>query len=490
MSNRRTLFKLSPLVACASMFFAQHAAAHGYLSEPPSRNLLCSSHAGKAQNFNCGQVTWEPQSVEGKQGFPQAGAPDGQIASGGISQFSELNAQSVDRWKINDIKQGAHNFKWVFTAPHKTKDFKYYLTKQGWNPNAKLTRDQFDLTPFCTIDAHGKKADAIGAHNCTIPTDRTGHHVMLATWHVADTSNMWYNVADLNIKSDGGTVDPVEPVKPEWSTVGSIAPTMDLNVGDTVTNRVFKSSGEVPSMKTTVTIGTAEQGERNMWSMLLAKEINRAQSASLLAGIERDGVIEPALGKNDVYAKSGSGVVRTETTIEQKPEVGIDEGFSITSNSEFKIQNGKATAKFFVKLNHQKDTNVAVKVYDATNSLVGSKSLKMQTQGDVSVDIANAKAGAHTAVATSQIDGGTLKQETVTFKLVGEPTGGESGGDGAKCHADWKKGTAYKTDGKVQHKGRIYQARWWTRGEMPGDPATTGPDYSGKVWRDLGACSK
>ncbi|RQT98789.1 N-acetylglucosamine-binding protein GbpA [Burkholderia cepacia] len=479
----RTLFKLSPLVACASMFFAQHAFAHGYLSDPPSRNLMCSSKQGPAQNFNCGSVTWEPQSVEGKQGFPQAGAPDGQIASGGVVQFSELNEQSVDRWKTNDIKPGAQQFKWTFTAPHVTKNFKYYLTKQGWNPNLPLTRDQFDLTPFCTVDGGMQKADAIGPHNCTIPSDRTGHHVMLSTWHVGDTAGMFYNVADLNIKADGG---PTDPGKPSWSSVGTIAPTVDLKAGDKVMNRVFKSGGEVPSMKTTVTIGTAEQGERNMWPMLLAKEINRVQSAGLLAGIERDGRIEPGLGANSVFAKSGSGIVRTETTVEKKPESGIDEGFSVTSNPEFRIENGKATAKFFLKFNHAKDTSVTMKVYDAANSLVGSKSATMRMQGDLSVDIANAKAGTHTAVATSQIEGGTLKQETVTFKL----TGGTGGGEGAQCQAAWKQGTAYTGGAKVQHNGRTYEARWWTQNDVPGSPATTGADHTGKVWKDLGACSK
>ncbi|KVL84258.1 N-acetylglucosamine-binding protein GbpA [Burkholderia stagnalis] len=480
---KKTLLTLSPLVACASMFFAQAAFAHGYLSEPPSRNLLCSSKSGKIENFNCGSVTYEPQSIEGKQGFPAAGAPDGEIASGGVTQFSELNEQAVDRWKINDIKPGAQKFKWTFTAPHVTKDFKYYLTKQGWNPNAKLTRDQFDLTPFCTIDGGMKKADEIGPHNCTIPSDKKGHHVMLTTWHVGDTAGMFYNVADLNITDDGGATDPG---KPSWSNVGSIAPTMDLKAGDKVMNRVFKSGGEVPSMKTTVTIGSAQQGERNMWPMLLAKEINRTQAANLIAGVERDGRIEPSLGKNDVFSKSSSGIVRTETTIEHKPEGGIDEGFSISNNGEFKIQNGKATAKFFLKFNHAKDTNVTVKVYDASNSMVGSKSSTMRMQGDVNVDIANAKAGNHTAVATSQIDGGKLMQETATFKLTGEAGGGE----GAQCQAQWKQGTAYTGGAKVQHDGRTYEARWWTQNEVPGNPASTGADHTGKVWKDLGACSK
>ncbi|WP_242448841.1 N-acetylglucosamine-binding protein GbpA [Burkholderia metallica] len=475
--------RLSPLAVCAAMFFTQHAFAHGYLADPPSRNLLCSSKRGPAQNFNCGSVTWEPQSIEGKQGFPRAGAPDSQLASGGVPQFSELNEQAVDRWKINDIKQGAHKFKWVFTAPHVTKGFKYYLTKQGWNPNRPITRDQLDLTPFCTVDGGMKKADEIGPHVCILPSDRTGYHVMLTTWEVGDTAGMFYNVADLNIKPEGGHTDPD---KPSWSAVGSIAPTMDLKAGDKVTNRVFKASGEVPSMKTTVTIATAEQGERNMWPMLLAKEVNRTQAANLIAGIARDGRIAPVLGKNDVFAKKGGGVVRTETTIDKKQDVGLDEGFSIASNPEFRIRNGKAVAKFFLKFNHPKNTHVTIKVYDAANSLVGSKSSTMRMHGDLSVGIGHAKAGTHTAVATSQIEGGTLKQETTTFRLVDESGHGES----VRCHAEWRQTEAYTGGAKVVRNGRIYEARWWTRNDVPGHPETTGADHTGKVWKDLGTCDK
>ncbi|MBT8768222.1 hypothetical protein [Metapseudomonas boanensis] len=40
----------------------------------------------------------------------------------------------------------------------------------------------------------------------------------------------------------------------------------------------------------------------------------------------------------------------------------------------------------------------------------------------------------------------------------------------------------------VQWKGREYLARWWTRGNEPGNPAFIGLDGSGKVWRDEGAC--
>lgn len=56
------------------------------------------------------------------------------------------------------------------------------------------------------------------------------------------------------------------------------------------------------------------------------------------------------------------------------------------------------------------------------------------------------------------------------------------------CTAAWTRSTAYLGGQKVSHNGRFFLARWWTQGQEPGNPAFTGPDFSGKVWNDLGPC--
>ena len=53
-------------------------------------------------------------------------------------------------------------------------------------------------------------------HSCTIPDDKSGHHVILAVWTVGDTDAAFYNPADVNILA--------EPSLPGgWSSVGGIA---------------------------------------------------------------------------------------------------------------------------------------------------------------------------------------------------------------------------------------------------------------------------
>src|SRR4051794_29805544 len=55
------------------------AGAHGYTDQPLSRQKMCAANGGTVAN--CGDIQWEPQSVEGPKGFPAAGPADGRICS-------------------------------------------------------------------------------------------------------------------------------------------------------------------------------------------------------------------------------------------------------------------------------------------------------------------------------------------------------------------------------------------------------------------------
>ena len=135
--------QLNHVAATLALLVSGSVLAHGYISQPESRNYLCKTGG----NSQCGAVQWEPQSVEGPSGFPQAGPPDGQIASAGSASWRELNAQTSDRWTRREVQAGPFAISWTFTANHVTRNWRYYLTKQDWNPNQPLTRAAFELTP-------------------------------------------------------------------------------------------------------------------------------------------------------------------------------------------------------------------------------------------------------------------------------------------------------------------------------------------------------
>ncbi|OAT44925.1 chitin binding protein [Proteus hauseri ATCC 700826] len=199
--NKLMVFTATLLLSSASFISTASADVtlkHGYIDKPPSRVFLCSSK-GNSLNKNCGDIQYEPQSVEGPKGFPETGPKDGEIASGGDAKFSQLNQQGVDRWHKVDIESGEYTFKWTLTAPHSTASWRFFITKPEWDFNKPLTRDDFDLTPFCQRFDNGKVPMKTVELNCNIPK-RTGYQVILGVWDIADTGNAFYQVIDAEFK--------------------------------------------------------------------------------------------------------------------------------------------------------------------------------------------------------------------------------------------------------------------------------------------------
>jgi len=169
------------------------AYGHGWTNAPISR----AKHCANGTVTNCGQIQWEPQSVEGPKGFPGSGPADGKLCSAGLGQFSQLDDPRGGSWPATAVRSGqSYTFRWQLTAAHRTTKFEYYITKQGWNPNQPLTRSALSLTPFLTVNLNGAQPPADSAHTGTIPA-RTGRHLILAVWTVHDTANAFYQCSDV-----------------------------------------------------------------------------------------------------------------------------------------------------------------------------------------------------------------------------------------------------------------------------------------------------
>jgi predicted carbohydrate-binding protein with CBM5 and CBM33 domain len=199
--------KLNKLALTLATLLTSGAAwSHGFVYDPPSRALLCNHISNFPEvnpgekNQGCGNIQYEPQSLEADKGFPKAGTLiDGQLASANRTRGGELDAQSMDRWVKTQISAGKNVFKWNFTAPHPATKYEYFITKNNWNPNKPLTRDSFVTNPFCTVDGYGERPGAGKSveHTCDVP-DRQGYQVILAAWTVNDTSKAFYNVIDVD----------------------------------------------------------------------------------------------------------------------------------------------------------------------------------------------------------------------------------------------------------------------------------------------------
>ncbi|MGX7174022.1 lytic polysaccharide monooxygenase [Enterococcus ratti] len=209
----------SALLGVCLMMGEEQVAAHGYVESPPSRGYqgaLEKDMLSYGIAFDkYGGVINNPQSLEAKKGFPDAGPADGHIASaeGGFGQIGDLvlDKQTSDRWTKQTINQGPMNFTWLYTAAHSTSKWHYYMTKPGWDPNDPLDRDDLEL--IGTIKHDGSDADTNLSHTINIPKNRLGYHIVLAVWDVADTPNAFYNVIDVNVKGEAAI--PTAPSAPK-----------------------------------------------------------------------------------------------------------------------------------------------------------------------------------------------------------------------------------------------------------------------------------
>lgn len=227
------------LAVSASM--AALAWGHGYTSDPPSRSALCAT----GEVTDCGAISYEPQSVEGPKGFPAAGPADGEICSAGLDQFAELDDPRGGNWPTTSVDAGAQTFTWTMTAAHSTATFDYYITNENYDPTKPLTRAMLDLQPFASFAMGGARPDHTMTHDVTLP-ERTGQHLILSVWNIADTVNAFYSCVDVDFGGSGGgeetpTADPTggEPTDPGDGTgcsASAWASSAVYTAGDEVTH--------------------------------------------------------------------------------------------------------------------------------------------------------------------------------------------------------------------------------------------------------------
>tara|TARA_Y100001956_G_C4127284_1_gene190934 strand:- start:3129 stop:4763 length:1635 start_codon:yes stop_codon:yes gene_type:complete len=410
------------LIAIALMTISGTAAAHGYVSAygngvAEGRAALCKFPTSDTneKNTQCGAIQYEPQSVEGPDGFPESGPRDGKIASAETSLAAALDEQTASRWVKRPIQSGQQYFEWTFTANHVTKDWKYYITKPDWNPNQPLARQSFDLQPFCVVDGNMVQPPKRVSHLCNVPA-REGYHVILAVWDVGDTAASFYNVID--VKFDGDL-----PVDPDWNQGGQINPTMDLSVGDTVFTRVFDHSGENVSYSTELEISSEEQGKANQWAHALASKINHEQDLIRAGELKEDGSFVPTYGSNPVYLKAGSTLERVEIGYKidsTEPELDLSvDGLQ----SEYTISD--QPTELNLSLSATGNLNAEMTVYNHHKEALASYSKRLEDgqSEPVNLTLAKSEPGHHMLVVVTKDDNGTLvNQDTMDFHLVEEQT--------------------------------------------------------------------
>ncbi|WGP08262.1 lytic polysaccharide monooxygenase auxiliary activity family 9 protein [Streptomyces sp. SH5] len=156
---------LAPVLALSLP--ASSASAHGYISNPPSRQAQCA-----AGTVSCGAIKYEPQSVEGPKGLTSC--------SGGNSGFAELDDDSKG-WAVTPVTR-SQQFEWKLTARHSTSTWQYFVGGEK----------------IAEFDDGGAQPGATVTHQVDFG-NKTGRQKVLAVWNIADTANAFYACIDVNV---------------------------------------------------------------------------------------------------------------------------------------------------------------------------------------------------------------------------------------------------------------------------------------------------
>ena len=179
--------------------------------------------------------------------------PNGQIASGGVSNYSGVDQVSSD-WPTDEVSSAEPlTIEYFATAFHNPSVFDVWMTTQDWDPNSQLNWDQMEFLgrPDHTLER------PIYRFTIQIPQDRTGRHVLWIAWQRDDpVGEVFFSASDILVRSSGSNPDPNpgqdDPPSEEDPNIGDPSD----NVGDPSDNVGDPSDDETPpDLENTVATG-------------------------------------------------------------------------------------------------------------------------------------------------------------------------------------------------------------------------------------------
>ena len=219
------------------------AAAHGTISDPPTRNYGCwlrwggdfQNPAMAQEDPMCWQAwqadvhamwNWNGLFREGVAGDHQAAVPDGTLCSGGLTEGGRYAAMDEPGpWKTVD-KPARFTMNLLDGSSHGADYIRVYVTKQGFDPKTqRLKWSDLEL-----VTETGKMPTGTTTPIEVYAPGRTGHHIVYTVWQASHLDQSYYFCSDVNfVGGDNGpgtspgpspSVSPSPRVSPSPSPSG------------------------------------------------------------------------------------------------------------------------------------------------------------------------------------------------------------------------------------------------------------------------------
>lgn len=221
----------------------QTALAHGAITSPVSRIYQCylegpehpvsdACKAAVAARGTSGLYNWNGVRQGNANGNHLAVVPDGQLCGGGDPvTFGGMDLARTD-WRATEVAAGSKTFTWRNTAAHATSYYRYYITRNGYNPALPLKWSDLDLIK----DTGPSAATTNATHTFNLPA-RSGKHVVYSVWQRSDSPEAFYACVDVNYGGSVTTTTSSSSTSSSGSTTSTtrLSTTSSTSTGATTT---------------------------------------------------------------------------------------------------------------------------------------------------------------------------------------------------------------------------------------------------------------
>ena len=222
---------------------------HGWISTPVSRTAFAISQKWLEQS-------WQSTKMDGMKNFPlytngdssddllwfpeeggpfpdsikifndaASPVPDHFIFSGGQKTLnrdivnvadSELMMNHGVIWPVAEVQPGQYLLiNWHYQAKAATRGYRYFITKDDWDPMRRAIRNDFEEVPFASIMNITAPLSAIETQTIKLPSNKKGRHIILALWMLQAQGSAFYSAFDVDFgEGEGG--GETEGDYPQW----------------------------------------------------------------------------------------------------------------------------------------------------------------------------------------------------------------------------------------------------------------------------------
>ncbi|MDO8210663.1 lytic polysaccharide monooxygenase [Conexibacter sp. CPCC 206217] len=215
MTRRSTFLRTFATTVALVTLGAGQAHAHGTTYFPASRTYACRyvdrtpGPCANAWRSNPQALyDWMALLISNADGRHRELIPNGKLCSAGDPKYAAFDKPSA-AWPATGVRAGPQTIRYVLNAPHATLYYRFYLTKQGFDPATQaLGWGDLELIH----DSGRRPAATMESFQVDLP-QRSGRQILYVIWQRSDSPEAFYACSDL-IFGAPGTL-PLAPPMPD-----------------------------------------------------------------------------------------------------------------------------------------------------------------------------------------------------------------------------------------------------------------------------------